>query len=172
MTTASRWVTRIPEKKTGGRINCKAFTRNFLITLVELPIKNIVPVFLKNSHWNVALPLEPIQWEKQEFSKSGVNQIPKDAVGVYELLGNGDAVLRVGEGKIKERMNSHLIDKRFAPPTVKAFRYVVLDEVEDGKILEDLRIEEVRERNWACCHDSRRSEPDCNGRFSAVAART
>ena len=129
-------------KKTGGRIECRSFTRNYLQTLVELPVKNIIPVFLKNSDWDVVLPVEPIEWEKQEFSKAGVNQVPKDSVGVYELLGNGDAVLRVGEGKIKERINAHLADKRFAPPTVKAFRYLALDDAVDGKIMEKVRIEE------------------------------
>ncbi len=119
-----------------------SFISNYLQTLVELPIKNIIPVFLKNSDWKMALVLEPIQWQKDEFSKTGANKVPKDSIGVYELLGNGDAVLRVGEGKIKERFNAHLSDKRFSPPTVKAFRYVALDDSDDGKIMEKVRIAE------------------------------
>lgn len=131
-----------PRKKTGGRITCKSFVNNYLQTLVELPIRNITPVFLQNSDWKMALVLEPIQWQREEFSKAGANTVPKSAIGIYELLGNGDAVLRVGEGKIKERFNTHLNDKRFSPPTVKAFRYVALGDSEDGKIMEKVRIEE------------------------------
>jgi hypothetical protein len=71
-----------------------------------------------------------------------VSKISRGAVGAYELLGTGDAVLRVGEGKIKDRMNAHLNDRRFAPPTVKAFRYLDLENAADGKILEKIRIEQ------------------------------
>ncbi len=79
--------------------------------------------------------------DKEEFSKAGVNKIEKGAVGVYELLGTGDAVLRVGEGKIKDRMNAHLNDERFSPPTVKAFHHIDLEDPADGKILERIQIE-------------------------------
>jgi len=129
-------------KSTGGRVYCVAFIRNYLQTLVELPKKNLVPVFLRDSEWAVALPLEPIDWAREDFSKAGVNKISRGAVGAYELLGTGDAVLRVGEGKIKDRMNAHLNDRRFAPPTVKTFRYLDLENVADGKILEKIRIEQ------------------------------
>jgi hypothetical protein len=110
--------------------------------LVELPKKNLVPLFLRDSEWTVALPLEPIDWVREDFSKAGVSKISRGAVGAYELLGTGDAVLRVGEGKIKDRMNAHLNDRRFAPPTVKAFRYLDLENAADGKILEKIRIEQ------------------------------
>ena len=57
------------------------------------------------------------------------------------MLGTGDAVLRVGEGKIRDRMNAHLNDKRFSPPTVNAFHYIDLEDTADGKILERIQIE-------------------------------
>ncbi len=101
-----------------------------------MPKKNVVPLFLKKSDWTIALVLESIAWEKEEFSKSGTSKVPKGKVGVYELLGNGDAVLRVGEGIVKDRVNAHLSDNRFAPPTVKAFRYLVAENSEDSKLLE------------------------------------
>ena len=128
--------------KTGGRISCLSFIRNYLQTVVELPKKKLAPVFLPNSEWTLGIPLQTIVWQKEEFSKSGVASVPSDAVGVYELLGPGNAVLRVGEGKIRERINSHLADKRFAPPAVKAFHYLALEDPEDGKILEKMRIAE------------------------------
>ncbi len=70
-----------------------------------------------------------------------MNNVPNDTIGVYELLGTRDAVLRIGEGKIKERMNNHLKDPRFSPPTIKNFRYLVLNDPTDGKILEKIQIE-------------------------------
>lgn len=69
-----------------------------------------------------------------------VNKIPKNDVGIYELLGRGDAVLRIGEGKLYERLNTHLKDKRFAPPAVKGVRYVALNETVDGQLFEKIRI--------------------------------
>jgi len=128
--------------KSGGRVACVSVLRSYLQTLVELPKKNLVLIFLTSSEWQVGLLLESLDWTKEEFSKAGVNKVAKGAVGVYGLLGTGDAVLRVGEGKIKGRMNAHLNDKRFSPPTVKAFHYIDLQDTADGKILEKIRIEQ------------------------------
>lgn len=47
-------------KKTGGRIYCGAFVRNYLQTIVEIPKKNIHPVYLSDSEWKVALVLEDV----------------------------------------------------------------------------------------------------------------
>ena len=99
-------------------------------------------MLLKDAEWKMAIVLEPIKWIREEFSKAGVNTLAKDLIGVYELLGHGDGVLRVGEGQVKARINAHLADNRFSPPTVLAFRYLAVAEPEDGKILEKLRIQE------------------------------
>ena len=114
----------------------------YLETLVELPKKNLLPVYLTGSDWRVAVLLEPLEWCIEDFTKAGANNIPKDSIGVYGLLGKGDALLRIGEGKIEDRINTHLKDSRFSPPTVKRFRYFCLDEQDDGKILEKVLIEE------------------------------
>jgi hypothetical protein len=107
-----------------------------------LPKRSITPIFLKGSDWDVALLLEPIEWKIQEFSKTGSNALNKDAIGVYELLGNSEAVLRIGEGKIRDRINAHLQDSRFAPPSVKSFRYLVLSESVDCQLMEKILLEE------------------------------
>ena len=62
-------------KKSGGRVYCISFIRSYLQTLVELPKRNLVPIFLPNSDWSAALMLESIDWTKEEFSKVGVNKI-------------------------------------------------------------------------------------------------
>jgi hypothetical protein len=129
-------------KKTGGRIFCNAFIRNYLATIIELPKKSIQPLFLRGSEWGVALLLEPLNWKHEEFSKSGSNAVAKDAIGVYELLGKADVVLRIGEGKIRDRINSHLQDSRFAPPNVKSFRYFELSDPVDAQLMEKVLIEE------------------------------
>jgi len=134
-------------QKTGGRIHCVAFTKNYLQTIVELPKKNILPIFLpKQSEWTLALLLDPIEWEIEEFTKAGSNNVSKHAIGVYELAGKGGATLRIGEGKIKERINAHMKDPRFSPPTVKSFRYLTLTDAEDGKILETILIADYESR--------------------------
>ena len=129
------------QKKTGGRIYCQAFVRNYVQTLVRLPKKHILPLFPKGTEWTIALLLEPIDWATQEFSKAGCDNIPKDAIGVYELLGSGDAVLRIGEGKLRDRINAHLKDSRFSTPTVKLLRYLTLNDPTDAKIVEKIQIE-------------------------------
>lgn len=85
--------------------------------------------------------LEPIDWSTAEFTKTGSNTLAKDAVGVYELLGNGDIVLRIGQGKIRDRINAHLQDPRFTQPTVKTFRYLPLPDLVDSQLMERILIE-------------------------------
>lgn len=126
--------------KTGGKIQCKAFIQNYLQTLIDLPKHGLEPVFFKDGKWSVALLLETLGWVSHAFSKTDANRIPPTAVGVYELLGKGDAVLRIGEGKIRERIDAHLKDIRFAPPTVKSIRYLDLDSSEDSQLIEKMLI--------------------------------
>ena len=61
-------------------------------------------------------------------------------LGVYQLLGRQSTVLRVGEGKIKERINAHLADHLRFMPSVKAFRYARLTVKEDAELLERILI--------------------------------
>ncbi|MCG3138136.1 MAG: hypothetical protein HJJLKODD_01996 [Phycisphaerae bacterium] len=125
-------------KKTGGRIFCNAFVRNYLATIIELPKRNILPILLSSSEWSVALLLEPMKWQSEEFSKNGANAVGKDAIGVYELLGNQDLVVRIGEGKIRDRIAAHLMDERFRPPAVKSFRHLALDDPADSPLMEKI----------------------------------
>ena len=126
--------------KTGGRISCQAFVRNYLQALVALPRRNIVPVLLERSDWRVALLLEQINWQTGEFSKAGWENAPRDAIGVYELLGKGGAVLRIGEGRIRDRIKAHLDDPARFLPTVKMFRFVTLTDKTDTELLEKILI--------------------------------
>ena len=127
-------------KKTGGKIYCVAFIQNYLQTLFEIPKKNVQPIHLSNTDWDMAISLDEPGWETLEFTKNSVNKINKADVGVYELIGKSNAVLRIGEGKLYDRLNTHLKDKRFAPPAIKAFRYVALNEPADGQLFEKIRI--------------------------------
>ena len=128
------------QKKTGGKIYCISFIQNYLQTLFEIPKKGVQPIHLSNTAWDMALIMDEPEWVNTGFTKMDVNKIPKNDVGIYELLGRGDAVLRIGEGKLYERLNAHLKDKRFAPPAVKGVRYVALNETVDGQLFEKIRI--------------------------------
>ena len=129
-------------KKSGGKVYCVAFIQNYLQTIFEIPKKGINPVHLSATDWDIALILDEPEWSVMDFTKSDVNKIPKDHVGIYELIGRGGAVLRIGEGRIYDRLNTHLKDKRFAPPVIKGFRYVSLNEVVDGQLFEKVRIQQ------------------------------
>lgn len=127
-------------RKTGARISCQAFVRNYLQAIVTLP-KRVVPVIIKNdSRWCIALMLEEIEWEVEEFSKIGCEKVPRDGSGIYQLLGKGNAVLRVGEGRIKERINSHLQDHVRFLPAVKNFRFARINAKEDAELMEKILI--------------------------------
>jgi len=127
--------------KTGGRVQCKLFLRNYLQTLVELPKRNLDPIYLQNPKTTLALLLEePLEWTVQEFNKAGANKIPSKTIGVYQLLGKGSAVLRVGQGQVKDRIGAHLKDPRFTPPTINSFQYIELENSEDAQLLEKILI--------------------------------
>jgi hypothetical protein len=132
-------------KKSGGRVFCNAFIRNYLSAIITLPKKNLAPILPKGSEWDIALLLEPIDWSTAEFTKTGCNTLAKDSVGVYELLGNGNIVLRIGEGKLRDRINAHLQDSRFTQPTVKTFRYLLLADSIDSQLMEKILIEEYED---------------------------
>jgi hypothetical protein len=125
--------------QTGARIACEAFARNYLQALTVLP-KRIAPIVFSDGNWRVALFLEDLLWQTDEFAKKGVENVSGDAIGVYQLLGRGGAVLRVGEGKIRERMNAHLGDHLRLMPSVKMFRYITVKMKEDAELLEKILI--------------------------------
>ena len=130
------------KQKSGGKVYCVAFIQGYLQTVLEIPKRNIKPIYLNsNSSWDMALILDDPEWEISEFTKAAVNKIDKKHVGVYELLGRGDAILRIGEGQLYQRLNAHLKDPRFSP-TTKKIRYVVLRESNDGQLFEKIRIKQ------------------------------
>jgi hypothetical protein len=140
-------------RKTGGRVYCDAFIRNTVAREVALPKKNLVPLFPKGGDWAMAVFLEPPAWKKEEFSKAGAEAVEKHAFGAYELLGNNDMELRIGEGNIRDRINAHLRDPRFAPPVVKEFRYLALSKrPADSPLLEKIVIADYEHRFGSLPH--------------------
>lgn len=126
--------------KTGGRIACQSFCRGYLQAVVVLPKRNLIPIFFSDDKWRIALSLEDLPWQTEEFTKKGAETVNNEILGVYQLLGRQSTVLRVGEGKIKERVNAHLTDHIRFMPSVKAFRYVPLTMKEDAELLEKILI--------------------------------
>jgi len=122
--------------KTGARIACQSFARGYLQAVTVLPKRNLRAIVFPDDRWKVALFLEELPWQTEEFSKKGVENVDKEALGVYHLLGRQSAILRVGQGKIKERINAHLNDQVRFMPTVKAFRYARIAVKEDAELLE------------------------------------
>ena len=135
-------------KKMGGKVHHTSFCKNYLQALVSLPKRNIPPVVLEKSEYRLALLLEPIEWIKRQFIKDGLKEVSKDAIGVYELLGGAsDTVLRIGEGRIMDRIGEHLNDPLRFKPKVKNFRYVELDDKEDCQLMEKLLIDKFEREN-------------------------
>ena len=128
--------------KTGGRISCGAFCRGYLQAVVVLPKRNLIPTIFGDDKWRVAILLEDLPWQTEEFTKKGVENVTNNILGIYQLLGRQSTILRVGEGKIKERLNAHLADHLRFTPSVKAFRYARLTAKEDAELLERILIAE------------------------------
>jgi hypothetical protein len=126
--------------KTGARIACQSFCREYLQAVTILPKRHLMPVIFSDDKWRVPLFLEELPWLTEEFSKKGCEGIKNDAVGVYELLGRQNAILRVGEGKLRERLDAHLRDRLRFLPTTKAFRYFSVASKEDAELLERILI--------------------------------
>ena len=126
--------------KTGARIACQSFTRGYLQAVVVLPKRNLTPIFFPDEKWRFALILEELPWQTEEFTKKGAESVNSDVLGVYQLLGRHSTILRIGEGKIKERVNSHLADHVRFMPVVKAFRYTPMTMKEDAELLEKILI--------------------------------
>jgi hypothetical protein len=126
--------------KTGARIACQAFARVYLQAITVLPKRNLTAIVLREEKWRLALFLENIPWQTEEFTKKGAESVDNDILGVYQLLGRQGVVLRVGEGKIRERLASHLSDHMRFMPVVKSFRYARLNMKEDAELLEKILI--------------------------------
>lgn len=48
-------------KKTGGKIFCIAFIKNYLQAVIVLPKRKIIPIFLNDKMWRVALLLDSLE---------------------------------------------------------------------------------------------------------------
>jgi hypothetical protein len=132
---------RIKEgRKVGATISCIAFVKNYLQAIIPIPKKGIIPIMFKDKRWSFAIPIENFSWQEEEFSKAGVNKISSKLIGVYQLLGNEDSVLRVGEGKISDRLNAHLSDPMRFLPRVKKIRYFQTSTKEDAELAEKILI--------------------------------
>lgn len=131
--------------KTGGKIHCVAWCRNYLSAITVLPKRNLCPIFLRTTQWDLALLLEEINWEfEEEFSKAGLEKmkqhVNKEAVGCYVLLGARDKILRYGQGQLVDRLKAHLNDVERFMPLTKKFRAIVFDCKEDAEIFEKVLI--------------------------------
>lgn len=126
--------------RTGARIACQSFCRNYLSALTVLPNRRLTPVLFSDEKYRVALILEELPWQTEEFSKKGVGNVSNDVLGVYQLLGRQNAILRIGEGKVRERVNAHLLDHVRFLSVVKNFRYFQIILKEDAELLERILI--------------------------------
>ena len=125
-------------KSTGGRIACQAFIRYYLQTLIVLPQRNVTPIFIEHALWRIAFLLGDVQWSMAEFSQAGLGKVKRGTPGVYQLLGKNNVVLRIGEGKITERISTHLKDSVRFGQVVLSFGYIELSTKEDCEVMEKI----------------------------------
>src|SRR5690349_4500835 len=51
-----------PQTKTGARIACQSFARNYLQAIADLPKKNLLPIIFPHDKWRLALILDELPW--------------------------------------------------------------------------------------------------------------
>ena len=128
------------KQKSGGKIACLSFIRNRLQAVVRLPQMRIRPIFIDHPVWKIALLPGEVEWNISEYSQAGCSMVPREAIGVYELLEKNRNILRIGEGAIAIRINAHLRDGFPSTEPIRQFRYLVLPEKEDCEIMEKVLI--------------------------------
>ncbi len=106
--------------------------------MVRLPQMHIRPILIDHPVWKIALLLGETEWNILEYSQAGCSMVPREAIGVYELLEKTENVLRIGEGAIATRINAHLRDGFPSAEPIRQFRYLVLAEKEDCEIMEKI----------------------------------
>ena len=128
------YLARTGNKKTGGKLNLSAFVNNIMRHQVILPRTGIKPAYLASGAYQLALVLEEIHWQDAEFNVSGIQLVPEDMMGVYEILGTDQVVLRIGEGFLQSRLREHLKDDRLRQ-VGRRVRYLAVNK-DDAVILE------------------------------------
>jgi hypothetical protein len=128
------YLSRNGRARSGGKLNCRAFTKHILRPRIPLPQRNIPPALLRNGDYELALLFESIPWKSVECSMAGCQQIPADVTGVYQLLGGDQMPLKIGEGVVQNRFREHLRDERLVRQA-RTLQYVVLPK-EDSVVLE------------------------------------
>jgi hypothetical protein len=137
------YLSRSAGQPRGGKLTCRAFTRQVLQTRILLPKMDLQPVYLHHPPYELALPLEEPAWQSAALTVSGLQAIPSEGIGVYEVLGVNDRVLRIGQGLLGDRLPTHLKDEPLAQ-SGQQVRYVLLDKP-DAVIMEKVRLAQYEE---------------------------
>lgn len=128
------YLSRSGRVRRGGKLNCRAFTTHILRPRVPLPQRDIPPALLHSGDYELALLFEAVPWKTVECSMAGCQQLPADNIGIYQLLGGDQAVLKIGEGVLQNRLREHLRDERLVRQA-RTLQYLVLPK-EDSVVLE------------------------------------
>jgi hypothetical protein len=130
------YLSRNQEGTSGGKLSMRAFTRRILTPRVQVPLENLKPVRLNGNPYEMGLLLEAPTWQEDSFSLAGVQRVPGDCVGVYDILGPQREVLRIGEGLVRQRLGAHLKHESLAA-VGRWLRYMPLD-ADDSAVLEKI----------------------------------
>jgi hypothetical protein len=132
------YLSRSGNQPRGGKLTCRAFARQVLQTRIALPQNRLLPVYVHQPPYELALPLEEPAWQRVPFTASGLHTIPTGMSGVYEVLGGDERVLRIGQGLVADRLQVHLKDSRLSR-LGQSVRYVLLDKP-DAWLVEKVRL--------------------------------
>lgn len=138
------YLSRRGDSRRGGKLVCRGFANQIARARVQLPLRELAPAYLNGTPYQLALLLEEPAWALAPFSAAGVAALSPGDVGVYQLLGAADAVVRIGEGSVAERLRQHLRVEELVRAT-RAVRWVEQEKA-DAVVLERVLLALHRER--------------------------
>lgn len=129
---------------TGGKLGSLPFTRDVLRKRVVLPKSGIIPIY-PDKRFPLALLLEEPAWIDGDYTKQGILSVTHKKLGAYQLLDADMVIVKIGEGKVIERLDEHLRTNRY--PKVVTFQYVELETKEESTLLEDILLTRFRQEH-------------------------
>jgi hypothetical protein len=134
------YLSRTAAGESGGKLRSKPFYDRVLRQRVKLPTPRLQPIIPGRWDYDLGVFVEPIDWQRADFSRNGRDALDAGQTGVYRLLNGRDAVVRIGEGDVAARLTDHLGDPALVN-AVRAIEWVYVPEKLDAQIIQRLLLE-------------------------------
>lgn len=130
----------------GGKLRCRRLTHQILRRHLELPLRNIIPIYPEKDRYPLAFMLKLPEWQEVDFSVAGAENLSSRWAGAYRLLMGDRKIYRYGQGICQSRLKEHLKDSTHARQ-VKQFSFFPISEKVDMAYIEHLLLVQYKQIN-------------------------